>query len=275
MLKWLKRVTAALVVLMVAAAGGIYAASVMRLNRGYDTQLVAFDARSFHISLPEAQRRATSLMCAECHQEAGRVLFEEPGVGKLVAPNLSRIAPTYTDSELERLIRKGVKKDGTAALVMPAKTYAYLADEDVAAIVTWLRSLQQKPDSVPSGIEWGPLGRLGLALDQMPFEADHLDKSTYEKSRPADTGRYIVAATCLHCHRLKHAYDNGFGMKTPSLAAMADSYTFAQFETLLNTGKGIGNREMPFMSQVSRESFAFLTEQEKRAVYDYLASIEQ
>jgi len=270
-MKWIKYVLIGLVAICLLAVGGIYAASELRLAKSYEAPLVAFDAKAFKIAPAEAERRAVSMMCADCHQKAGQVLFEADGVGRLVTPNLTRVAQHYSDSELERLIRRGIKKDGTAALIMPAKTYAYLADEDVAAIITWLRSQKEEPDAVRNGTTFGPLGRLALATNQLPFEADHLPEIEPAKARPADVGRYLVNVACLHCHQLKSDHDTGF-MKAPALAAMVQGYRYDQFATLLTTGKPIGGREMPFMSKVSREAFAFYSEAERRAIYDYLSA---
>lgn len=274
MWRWFRYAAIGLLAVIVLGVAAIYAGSVMRLSRQYDSQVLAFDAKTFDIQPAEAQRRAESMMCADCHQKAGQILFEADGVGRLVAPNLTRVAKAYTDGELERLIRKGVKHDGTAALVMPAKTYAYLADEDVAAIITWLRGMKELPDAVPGGTQWGPLGRVALATGKVAFEADHLPDFVPTKTRPADAGRYLVDVACMHCHKMKTDHDNGFGMKTPALAAMVQGYSYDQFAALLNTGKPIGAREMPFMSKVSREAFAFYSDTEKRAIYDYLTKVE-
>lgn len=274
MLRWLKYAVIGLLAMVLLAGSGIYAGSILRLTQRYDLPVTAFDVASFRMVPGEAERRARSMMCADCHQKAGQVLFEAPWVGKLVAPNLTRVARDYTDSELERLIRKAVKKDGTGAMVMPASTYAMLADEDVAAIIQWLRGLKPEPDAVPAGSEFGPLGRLALATNKLPFEADHLPGHVPAKTRPDDVGRYLVGISCLHCHQMKADHDNGFGMKTPALAAMTRAYSYDQFAALLNTGKPIGGREMPFMSKVSREAFAFFSDAEKRAIYDYLTSVE-
>lgn len=274
MLKWLKRIVVSVILAVVLAVGGIYITSVLRLNRTYDTPLVAFDAASFHMPIAESERRTRALMCVACHDKAGHVLFKADGVGTLVAPNLTRLVSEYSDSELERLIRKGIKKDSTGVIAMPANTYAYLADEDVAAIITWLRSRPVEPDATPLSTEWGPLGRVALATNKIPFEADHVDNRTHPAKRPADLGRYLVQSTCLHCHKMKEDFDNGFGMKTPALAAMTQSYSLDQFTHLLGTGKGIGERDLGTMSHASRESFAHFTDEEKRAVYDYLNTLK-
>jgi hypothetical protein len=118
MLKWLKRIVVSVILAVVLAVGGIYIASVLRLGRTYDTPLVAFDAASFHMPIAESERRTRALMCVACHDKAGHVLFKADGVGTLVAPNLTRLVSEYSDSELERLIRKGIKKDSTGVIAM-------------------------------------------------------------------------------------------------------------------------------------------------------------
>lgn len=46
----------------------------------------------------------------------------------------------WTDEELERVIRHGVRPDGRIAVLMPWVEYAHLTDQDVAAIIHYLRN---------------------------------------------------------------------------------------------------------------------------------------
>jgi len=171
MMRMLKIILAAVVAICLIAVAGVYALSEMRLSRTYDVAVADFTVKT---TLPaeEAERRARTLMCGGCHHDAGNVLIDEPGVGRIVAPNLTRFVPMYSDAELVRLIRHGVKKDGTGAFIMPASNFANITDDDMAAIIAWMRSLKQLPDAVAGTTQWGPLGRIGLALDKIPFEAD-------------------------------------------------------------------------------------------------------
>jgi cytochrome c553 len=274
MKKWLKRIATSLVALVLLAVSGIYVASELRRTKTYDAPLTAFDASTFQFAPGEAGRRARTMMCMGCHGEAGRVLFQADNVGRLVAPNLTRKIADYTDSELERLIRRGIKKDGTAAIVMPAATYANLSDDDLAAIIIFMRSRKLVTDHQPNETEWGPLGRVALATNKIPYEADHVANFKHPKTRPAGLGAYLVNTTCLHCHNLDSERDNGFGMKTPPLKAMVSSYTFEEFSALIATGKGKGNRDLGLMSEVSKNEFSHFSEEEKRALYDYLAKAQ-
>lgn len=271
---WFKRIAAVLVALILLVVSGIYVASELRRTKTYDAPLTAFDATRFHFAPGEAERRTRSMMCLGCHGEAGRVIFEEKQVGRLVAPNLTKLIPLYTDSELERLIRRGIRKDGTAAVAMPAATYAFLADEDLAAIITYMRSRAPVPEGEPKESEWGPLGRVALALGKIPYEADRVTQSTHPKTRPSDTGAYLVGAICAHCHNLDSDHDNGFGMKTPALRVVMQSYAFDDFARMMRTGKGKGDRDLGLMSEEARGSFSHFSDAELKAVYDYLARTE-
>ncbi len=266
----MKRIGATVAAIVAMAIIGIFIASEVRLSRRYKVALTDFKAAAFNIAPHEAERRARTLMCNGCHAEAGNVLFENAVVGRLIAPNLGRKAREYSDAELERLLRHGIKKDGTAVVSMPSDNYALLADEDIAAIVTWLRQKPLLPDSMPNSNRWGPLGRIGLAAGKIPFAADHIPQAPRMNTRPPNLGRYLVNATCLHCHQMNSDHDDGFGMKTPPLRMMVQSYSCQQFTVLMTSGKGIGGRDLGLMTSVARDDFSHFSEQERQAIYDYL-----
>lgn len=144
MMRIVKIILAAVVAICLIAVAGVYALSEMRLSRTYDVAATDFTVKTT-LSAEESERRARTLMCGGCHHDAGYVLLDEPGVGRIVAPNMTRFVPMYSDAELVRLIRHGVKKDGTGAVIMPASNFANISDDDMAAIITWLRSLKQLP----------------------------------------------------------------------------------------------------------------------------------
>ncbi|PWW04389.1 cytochrome c [Hoeflea marina] len=274
MTKLIRKTALIVLSVVVLAAAATYAGSERRLHKRYPLPVAEFHADS-GLPIEEASRRARSFMCLGCHQSAGNVLFQAPLVGTLVAPNISRIAPAYSDGELERLIRHGIKKDGTAALVMPSATLAHLADDDVANIITWLRSLPQQPDAEPSTSSFGPLGRVALALDKLPFEADHTPSDLPAlRHRPDDLGSYLVANTCSHCHRLQTDSEVD-GRITPPLAVVAQAYSLAEFTTLLRTGKGIGNRELGLMSLVARADFSNFDDAEIASIHEWLQTDPQ
>ena len=266
----LKITLATVVAVCLIAVAGIYALSEMRLSRTYEIAATDFTVKTT-LSAEEADRRARTLMCGGCHHDAGNVLIDEPGVGRIVAPNLTRFVPMYSDAELVRLIRHGIKKDGTAVFIMPASNFANITDDDMAAIIAWLRSLKQLPDAVAGTTQWGPLGRIGLALDKIPFEADLVPAVIAPAAtRPADIGEYAFRTDCSHCHNLDTAKQSE-AFLAPALKPLAQSYSAADFKTLLRTGKGVGGRDLGVMTQVSQWDFSHFTDPEIEQIQIYLA----
>lgn len=266
----LKITFAAVVALCLIAVAGIYTLSEMRLSRTYDVAAADFTVKTT-LSPEEAERRARTLMCGGCHHDAGNVLLDEPGVGRIVAPNLTRLVPMYSDAELVRLIRHGVKKDGTGVFIMPAGNFSNITDDDMAAMIAWLRSLKQLPDAVEGTTKWGPIGRIGLALDKIPFEADLVPAViTPAATRPADIGEYAFRTDCSHCHNLDTAKQSE-AFLAPALRPLAQSYSAGDFKTLLRTGKGVGGRDLGVMTQVSQWDFSYFTDIEIEQIHAYLA----
>ena len=75
-----------------------------------------------------------------------RNLTPDPGTG----------LGSWTDAEIERALRSGVKKDGTPLLPpMPWPDFAHMTQEDMAALIAYLRSIppvvHKVPDIVPPG----------------------------------------------------------------------------------------------------------------------------
>ena len=73
----------------------------------------------------------------------------------LVAPNITPDSETgagrWTDDQLVRAIRQGVSHDGRRlSVVMPYPTLSRLTDEDVHAIVAYLRSLPPVKNAPPT-----------------------------------------------------------------------------------------------------------------------------
>lgn len=91
-----------------------------------------------------------------------RLGFEIPGLGIFWPPNLTP-DPTglaaWTDAQIVKAIRKGIRPDGRQlAPIMPYETYANLTDEDVGALVAFLRTIKPVAHEAPA-----PVGARDLA----------------------------------------------------------------------------------------------------------------
>lgn len=271
LLKWMAVATGAV---LVALPLLIYGLSERRLHQTYDVPLEPLKIAPSQKLAEEGGRRAFIMGCRGCHHDDGNVLFEAPGIGHLVAPNLTRVAREYSNAELVRLIRRGVKRDGTSVIAMPAGGFEKMSDEDLSAIISWLRTLREVPDAQPSRTAWGPLGRVALATGKVQFSADAARAAEPPLLRPASgsvaEGAYLVKTICSHCHELDQEHDDGWGMVTPALRMMGQAYPTEDFRHLLRTGKGMGDRELGLMSSVARGDLSHMTDSEIDAIHAYL-----
>lgn len=68
----------------------------------------------------------------------------------MVAPDLGRVAARYSVEELERAIRRGVRRDGTSVLrLMPSEMLSTLSDDDLGMIIAWMRAQPEDGDELP------------------------------------------------------------------------------------------------------------------------------
>ncbi len=151
----------ALAGLAMLALAYVYAA----LSREYDAPLEPIAPMSALSDLEEGRRMAIIVGCwAGCHGMEGEGGTEEAaGIFRATSPTLSEVLPRYSDEELVRLIRFGVKRDGRTALGMISGTFYALSDADLARIITHLRR-QPTLSPVPRERQVTFRGRLALVL---------------------------------------------------------------------------------------------------------------
>ncbi len=205
--------SAALLLLALA----VFGASELRFERIYATPTRALSVAVVHDAETLARGRHLGVaiaQCSFCHGDdlGGRSLADDPWVGRLWAPNLTSgrggLPPDYRDEDLARAIRHGVDRDGRALALMPSDQLRALSDEDLAAIVAWLRGVP--PVDGPSRERVvGPLTRAVLASGLAPdlLAAERIDHTTPPPPGPepaanAAYGEYLVAVgICRVCHR--------------------------------------------------------------------------
>lgn len=272
------RIVSTIMGVLITVLGAVYGLSEYQLRRTYDADLVTLSADARAGRTEEGKRLSHMFGCAGCHNVAGSVVVDTPHVVRLVAPNLTRVVPTYSDAEFLRILRTGVKRDGTSVMVMPSNIFANISDDDAASLLAYYRSVKPLSDAEPEGTEIRILGRVAIALGKVPFAAKTAMPNLAPVHRPVTTpegeGAYIVRSVCSDCHNLTEQHDNGFGMITPPLALMGQAYSNEDFHTLLRTGVAMGNREAGLMSRVAREDFSHMTDNEIDAIHAYLNSVE-
>ena len=258
--------------MVVVAIATIYGVSEWRLARGHDAPLVPLSPRA-PVDLDEGRRMARIVGCwSGCHGPEGEGGQETiPGIVRHTAPTLSAVLPAYSDTELARLVRYGVKRDGRSALGMISYTFWPLGDQDLANVFAHLRS-QPAREPVPRVLELAPKGRIALALGLWRTSAEAVDRSIprwgeLPRETSFERGRYLASVTCSECHGLDfrgNALERG-----PSLAIVA-AYSPEQFRHLLRTGEPISKRDLGIMSRTARNAFFLFSDEEIADIRTFL-----
>jgi cytochrome c553 len=277
LLKWLGIGLGGLMVLGLLAALGIYLRSEQIMRRTYDLPLSTIALPTDSFVLIEGQRLAIIRGCYDgCHGDElnGGVFIDEPMLARVVAPNLTQVASRYSDAELELVIRHGVRQNGRSTLGMPSSMFYHLSDEDLGAIIAFIRAAPIT-EGPATQISLGPLARLGLVLRKYNPQAEEIDHEAPRLVVKDTTdhlvfGRYLALTSCSECHGMD--LRGGSDRNTPNLA-IAAAYSDDAFVRLMRTGTAMGDRELRLMSDVARNRFAHFTDGEIRALHDYLRKL--
>lgn len=272
-LKWSGIVLAGLIVLILLAGAGVYAASEVVLRRSYDVPLEEIAVPTDSAAIAEGRRLATIRGCFDgCHGPGleGNVFWDEPWIARLVAPNLTQVAAQHTDAELERIIRDGVRPDGTSTWAMPSASFYHLSDQDVGSIIAFLRSVPVS-DGPATEVRIRMLGRLGVLRGEFPPQAQSIEHGAPRLGEQphSDTlafGQYLAATICSECHGLDLQGNPRAG--TPP-AFMAAAYSEEEFTRLMRTGVALGDREIGLMTRMARR-FTHMTDHELHSLHTYL-----
>ena len=172
-----------------------------RLARGQ--YLVENVASCFHCH-SEHDLKDPSLPVTAGLKGAGWVM-PVPELGKIVAPNITPDKETgigtWTDDEIARAIQEGVNKQGQALFpLMPYLNFRDLDDEDLAAIVVYLKSIPAVSHKMERSELIVPLNVIVKTLPK-PLAAHDPRPAPARMTAPA-RGEYLVrtVAGCQHCH---------------------------------------------------------------------------
>jgi mono/diheme cytochrome c family protein len=285
---------ALLTVGLAIAAGGLYARGGARLARSYDVRVAPIRIPSTADAIERGRHLSEAVaLCAACHGDdlSGAVLFEAPGIATVYAPNLTPgrggSGGAYTDADFVRAIRHGVNREGRGMLIMHADAYHALGEDDLGAIVAYLKSLAPVDKETPD-VHVTPMGRVMLALglfdsDVMPLipaeTIDHaapLPQAPLRGATPEYGGYLTRIALCSMCHgaelRGGPPIEEG-APPAPDIALYAKSALWSeqQFVATLRTGttpygKRLDPEVMPW------EVYARMSEEELVAIWRYMAS---
>src|SRR5215468_6400807 len=231
---------ASLVVLVVAAYALLYVMSERILQRTYPVPAVALTISTDPESIREGQRLATIHGCVgSCHgrDARGSVMFDQPLIARIIAPNLTTVGRRYGDAQIAAIIRHGLRPDGRSVVVMPSEAFGVMTDADLARTIAYLKSLPPA-DGPEAGFTAGPLGRLGIVLGKYRTTVQTItDAAPPPEAADAEAsfGRYLARSICAHCHGADLRGDSDPDFATPALRIVL-AYPPEAFAELMRTG---------------------------------------
>lgn len=279
---WTLRVLGGLAVLALLALGALYLLSERIVAREHAIEGHRVEVPTDSASVAEGARLARLRGCYDgCHGEGtgGEVFVDPPGLqgfllGRVVAPDLGRLAEEWSTVELERAIRHGVRPDGRSTLAMPSSMFQHLSDEDLGRILAFLES-RSPVTGMEREVRLGPMARLFLVREVFTPQAEEIDQDrphpeATPRSDPLAHGEYLARTVCTECHGqdLEGAGETG---SAPPLVVVA-GYDREAFARLMATGDPPGDRELGLMKGVAVSRFSHLTDREVEALYAYLRS---
>lgn len=270
-MRWIVRGLIALVAVLLVALAVIYGGSEWMMRKSYAAPLAQIAADRTPAGIAEGARIASTLGCRGCHGSTGNgvLLADIPGVIHAATPALAPAVAHYSDAELARLIHHGIKRDGRGVYLMPIDGHARIADEDVARIMGWLRTLKPSPADRIDALSFGPMGRFAILTGGIRHEV--IEPPMAPAKRPADRGRYIADTVCAGCHSLtevRKAHDDG--RRVPSLLEVGPAYDLPAFQKLLRTGDGLTSRDLGLMKRVAKGDLGHLTDAEIASLHAFL-----
>jgi mono/diheme cytochrome c family protein len=252
---WKKIVLSALVLLLLVVAGG-----PRQWWAGARCCWASPAIRAAPLRPPRSAKRGRYLVearhgCVFCHSERdwkapgapprrGRlgagVVWSVEGMPWLTAPNITPDPETgigkWSDDAVARAIREGIGLDGRALFsLMPYEEYRRIPDEDLAAIVVYIRSLAP----VKTAAEEHAAVPLPLIMRPEPPRRCRPDLD------PEKRGEYVLrTAACHHCHTPMK--DGSSTWRSTWRAATRSPPHRARSPTNLTTDPtGIGNYRRP------------------------------
>jgi len=232
---------------------------------------------------------------------SGGALFDDPDMGfRLTTPNITSDKETgigaWTDDQIMRAIRDGIHRDQDRLLLPPMPFYMYnsLSDEDVRAVVAYLRSVPPMKNAVVRVAELPFMLKMAVKMG-----AVHHKPVRDVKSPPATDhtayGHYLARiGACADCHSMTRTgpdeEDNLVGGSTVALGERAygkvwarnltpdpetglGKYSAEQIKQALRSGKRLDGKPMcPPMSMLIPHLSTW-TDEDLDALIGFLKSV--
>jgi cytochrome c553 len=279
-----------LVVVGGAAFVGFHAhAFSASLDKVYDVPIPAVTRSSDAAVLARGKHLTESIapcVNGDCHGAdlGGGKTADIGPLGKFTAPNVSAggLGAAYSDGELMRMLRHGIKRDGRSLRFMPVHEFNWLPDADLVAIISFVRTLPAvQKENGP--FEVGLLGKILDRFDMIPIDIarriDHGNVQIAPAPNPSAEYGAFIARECTGCHG-KNLSGGPIPGAPPELpiplnltpdATGLKGHSFEDFRHILTTGQRKDGRKLDPMMPVT--AYGNLDDTEMHALWAYLSTL--
>lgn len=283
---------AGLIVLAAAAAGVVSRLSDRKLHRIVQLPPMQVTFATADGQLEHGEYLFKTRGCMDCHgaDGAGHVVIDDKKSGLFVrSPNITSggASPTraYTDTDWVRTLRHGVKPSGQPLLIMPSEDYARMTDEDVGALVAYVRGLPPATMGAAGFSEFPLPIKAAYLFGAIKDAAEKIDHAAPPPQSVADNllarGEYI-AQGCAGCHGQHFsggkipgtppAWPPAANLTSAPDGAMSRYSSAEQFKSMFRTGKrpdgSAVSEVMPF------KALAYMNDSEIDALFAFLKTLE-
>lgn len=262
-----------------------------KLNNAPEVATHPVDVPSDSATIQRGEYLANAVgQCRLCHGdqlEGAGYLDGEMGF-YLTAPNLTAgdggIGATFDNADWERSIRHGVGGDGRALVIMPSNFYSNYSDEDMGALIAYLKQIPQEDSDLGMRRIGFPGSVLGGVIAYDDFTGINGIEHAAVGKKPAPTagvteeyGQYLVnIAACGLCHaaNLAGIYGSDGPPPGPNLTPAGNlaNWSADDFITAMRTGQTPENRILD-PTMMPWDPYGRMTDSDLQAIYLYLKSL--
>jgi mono/diheme cytochrome c family protein len=287
--KWIGIVLGSLVGVILLAGVVMYFMGEARFNKVYDIPPSDLTLPTDPARIEFGKHRAESL-CQGCHGADLSGIdnwFSAPPLGTIDSANLTAgkggIGAEFTTEDYVRAIRHGIDREGKPIFMTAVPSTAHLSDEDLAAIIAYLKTIPPVDHTVKER-HFTPLAKILLAagvLGKLPAESvsHDLHVSAPAAGPTAEYGEYMVNTNdCRICHGPNL---NGGPYPDPTIKKISPNltpggelafWTEEQFINTIRTGTTPGGHQLD-PKLMPWEYYAKFHDDELKAIWRYLQTL--
>jgi mono/diheme cytochrome c family protein len=285
--RWLGYALLALLGVALSAYGYAWWNVQGRLNKVYPTHVPAIQVPTDSAAVARGAHLYVVHACRDCHGAdlAGRVILDNPVMGRLVSRNLTRgkggLPAYFNDGDWLRTLKHGVDRQGKPLLVMPAHETTRIADAELADIIAYCKS-RPPVDNEQPGQYLGPMLTAVIGLtDPAFFPAEKMDHALLPVAarQPEATAAYgeYLSNNCTACHQADFRGAPPLAPGYPPVPNITSQgrvgrWTEAQFMRTLRTGVTPDGHQLDSTKMPWTRTRDF-SDTELRAVRAYLLSL--